>query len=150
MSELIHDIKASHDFDTDMFYTTQDMWCIMEGAKIYVPRGFLTDGASVPKMFQGLFPKFGEYYQAAVFHDYLCEYLTIYKDNKPVKITRVDAENYFKAIMKHLGVPQWKRTILFGAVRINSNVKSIIYPSATLTKREYEDKIRAKLDALEN
>ena len=41
------------------------------GETIRVPVGFLTDFASVPRMFWWVFPKWGKYGNAAVIHDYL-------------------------------------------------------------------------------
>jgi hypothetical protein len=39
--------------------------------KIEVPSGFLTDLASIPKLFWNILPPFGRYSAAAVVHDYL-------------------------------------------------------------------------------
>lgn len=36
-----------------------------------VPEGFVSDGASVPRVFWSLFPPVGRYFLAAVLHDYL-------------------------------------------------------------------------------
>jgi hypothetical protein len=41
------------------------------GETIKVPAGFITDFASVPRVFWTLFPKWGKYGNAAVIHDYL-------------------------------------------------------------------------------
>lgn len=42
------------------------------GSKIIdVPKDFITDGASVPRVFWSLFDPTGPYLQAAVIHDYL-------------------------------------------------------------------------------
>jgi len=41
------------------------------GETICVPAGFLTDFASVPRVFWIFFPKWGKYGNAAVIHDYL-------------------------------------------------------------------------------
>lgn len=40
---------------------------------VRVGRGFLSDGASVPKLFRWILPRWGKYGQAAVLHDKLCE-----------------------------------------------------------------------------
>ena len=39
---------------------------------ITVPAGFRTDGASIPRLLQGLLPAWGRWSRAAVIHDYLC------------------------------------------------------------------------------
>ena len=43
----------------------------INGYDIKVFRGFITDGASVPKSLQWLYNPFGKYIKAAVIHDYL-------------------------------------------------------------------------------
>lgn len=40
-------------------------------AGVIVPAGFISDGASVPRIFWSLFPPVGRYFAAAVVHDYL-------------------------------------------------------------------------------
>ena len=42
------------------------------GKKIVVPKGFVTDGASIPQIFWVFLPTWGSYSRAAVVHDYLC------------------------------------------------------------------------------
>jgi hypothetical protein len=41
------------------------------GLPINVPAGFVTDLASVPRVFWNIFPPFGKYDGAAIVHDYL-------------------------------------------------------------------------------
>jgi Protein of unknown function (DUF1353) len=76
---------------------------------ITVPYGFVTDFASVPRLFWSIFPPIGRYGYAALFHDY------VYWEQK---LTRREADAVFKATMQELGVPDWKTMILFGAVRL--------------------------------
>jgi uncharacterized protein DUF1353 len=80
-----------------------------ERRAITVPYGFVTDFASVPRLFWSIFPPTGRYGYAALFHDY------VYWEQK---ITRREADGVFKATMQELGVPGWKITILFSAVRL--------------------------------
>jgi hypothetical protein len=40
---------------------------------VLVPRGFGTDGATVPPAFQGILPVFGKHGAAVILHDWLCE-----------------------------------------------------------------------------
>lgn len=146
-----HD-EASKAFGTELFYTDEPMHYFTRHAGfnvvIQVPRGFLTDGATIPKAFQKFLPVWDTYYQAAVFHDYLCEYLTAYRlpDMAPMKLSRSEADKYFGEIMKVLNTNPIKRKIVHGAVVAYAHAKSIIYPSATMTKREFENRIREDLD----
>lgn len=41
---------------------------------VVVPRGYATDGASVPPAFRGILPVFGKHGSAVILHDWLCEY----------------------------------------------------------------------------
>lgn len=75
---------------------------------IEVPQGFETDFASVPRFFWRVVPPWGRYSPAAVVHDYL--YST-------GKVSREDADRAFLTLMQRLGVPVWKRTIMYWAVR---------------------------------
>lgn len=75
---------------------------------IEVPRGFETDFASVPRFFWRVVPPWGRYSPAAVVHDYL--YST-------GKVSREDADRAFLTLMQRLGVPAWKRSIMYWAVR---------------------------------
>jgi hypothetical protein len=76
---------------------------------VTVPYGFVTDFASVPRLFWSIFPPIGRYGYAALFHDF------VYWEQK---ITRREADDVFKATMQELGVPVWKLAILFSAVRL--------------------------------
>lgn len=75
---------------------------------IEVPQGFETDFASVPRFFWRVVPPWGRYSPAAVVHDYL--YST-------GKVSREDADRAFLTLMQRLGVPAWKRSIMYWAVR---------------------------------
>lgn len=76
---------------------------------ISVPAGFITDLASVPRIFWTLLPPDGKYAKAAIIHDYLY-------DN--ALRTKYEADRIFLDGMKVLGVPRWKRTIMYLAVRL--------------------------------
>lgn len=114
---------------------------------VEVPANYLTDGASVPRIFWNLLPPQGAYGQAAVLHDWLCEHLTIMKNGQPTSITRKEADVAFKDACIALGVPRWKRNVMFIAVAVYSwvfNIKGVEinskkaaylaeYPNATAT-----------------
>ena len=76
---------------------------------VTVPEGFMTDFASIPRIFWTILPPDGEYTQAAVLHDYL--YHTKIFDRK-----KCDA--IFLEAMTVLNVPRWKRWIIYRAVRL--------------------------------
>lgn len=76
---------------------------------IFIPKGFITDGASIPKF---AWPIVGhplqKYAQAAVVHDYLYHTQTS---------KRKRADVIFHEAMGVLKVANWKRTIMYQAVR---------------------------------
>ena len=81
------------------------------GVNIRVPAGFETDFASIPRIFRIIIPKLGRYNKAAVIHDY------IYQSDR-LQLSRKQADQVFLDAMADLGVPKWKRTLMYWAVRI--------------------------------
>ncbi|ECG5862942.1 DUF1353 domain-containing protein [Salmonella enterica] len=86
------------------FYLSDDSSDVIE-----VPAGFITDLASVPRIFWTLLPPDGKYAKAAIIHDYLY-------DN--ALRTKKEADLIFLDGMTVLGVPRWKRMIMYYAVRL--------------------------------
>ena len=99
------------EYDDYRFMTLAALSYITRAGKvIYVPRGFITDGASIPKAFWSTIgsPFTGKYKRAAMVHDWL--YHT-------VSTTRIYADQIFLEIMKERGVSLWKRLSMYRAVR---------------------------------
>ncbi len=80
---------------------------------ITVPPGFITDFASIPRMFWKILPKWGKYGNAAVIHDYL--YATKEKSRKK-------SDKIFLEGMMVLNVPAWKRYAMYYAVRLGGKL----------------------------
>ena len=75
---------------------------------VEVPKGYTTDGASVPRIFWWLFPpNRTDYLPCAIVHDYLCD-LGRYKE----------ADEKFRECLKELGVGKFTRRVLYYAVRV--------------------------------
>ncbi len=85
---------------------------------ITVPAGTITDLASVPRILWSVFPPHGRWAKAAIVHDYLY-------DNAIG--TKAWADAVFNEAMGVLGVPLWRRKLMFWAVRCfgRGNYKSI-------------------------
>ena len=83
------------------------------GSIIEIPIGFVTDGASIPKIFRPVIgsPWGGLYVKATLPHDWL-----YYKKT----FTRRKTDAIFLEAMKVLGVPFWKRRIMWLAVRLGA------------------------------
>ena len=94
-------------------------WQLLKGVTIEghtIPKGFVFDGASVPRILWWLFPPAGRYMVAALLHDYLLGL---------DKVSRADADAFFLLVMKKLGVAVWRRFIMWGAVRIFGIIKEM-------------------------
>ncbi|MHA6786023.1 DUF1353 domain-containing protein [Pseudonocardia saturnea] len=83
--------------------------------RFVVPRGTLTDFASVPRVFAWLVPKYGLFTAAAVLHDHL-----VRVERPAGRISAVDADGLFRRAMRELGVPFLVRWFMWAAVRIGS------------------------------
>jgi len=76
---------------------------------IHVPAGFVTDLASIPRPFWPIFPPHGRYAKAAIVHDYLYAY---------GMFSRKYADDVLFEGMSVLGVPAWRKYIIYSAVRM--------------------------------
>mgnify|MGYP005856953373 CR=1 FL=1 len=81
---------------------------------IAVPTGFVTDLASIPRLFRSLIPVNGSHRAPAIVHDYL---YAVGGKFRGVEIKRKDADKIFKEAMKIAGVGWFKRQTMYGAVR---------------------------------
>lgn len=80
------------------------------GIIIEVPKGFVTDFASIPKIFWSILGHpMGKYAAAAVLHDFMYFLKTF---------SRKISDQIFENAMKILKVPKWKRKIIYYAVRV--------------------------------
>jgi len=80
----------------------------IDGELLTIPKGFITDFASVPRFFWRICPPWGRSWRAATIHDFL------YSIGYP----RERADLYFKDAMMLDGVPWWRREMMFRAVRV--------------------------------
>jgi hypothetical protein len=88
---------------TEPYYYSGEKWCGK------VPRGFITDFASVPRILWNILPPTGQYGPAAVIHDYLY---------RTAAVPRCDADWTFLEAMTRLGVPYLVRHAMYRAVRL--------------------------------
>lgn len=82
------------------------------GRRIMIPKGFITDFASIPRVLWSAVggPAEGKYRKAAVVHDFL--YRT------PGLATRPQADAVLLEAMKFLGCSWWQRTVIYSGVRV--------------------------------
>ena len=85
---------------------------------VVVPKGFMTDYASVPKIFRNIINTYGKHGRAAVVHDWL------YSSQCKIDITRVEADKIFLEIMVEWNVKKYKRklsTFVFSVFKIDNS-----------------------------
>ena len=109
--------------DTKLFFALVDgegrywselplLYAAHKGSKILIRAGFMSDGASIPKIFQSLFSKTGKYLWAAVLHDYG------YRKDFPHHMTRKEVDKLFLFYMREYGVGWFTRHTIYRAVRL--------------------------------
>lgn len=76
---------------------------------IIVPAGFITDLATIPRLFWTIMPPNGDYAKAAIIHDFLYS-------SKPFSRKRCDDILY--EAMGVLNVACWRKNVIYWAVRI--------------------------------
>jgi hypothetical protein len=90
------------------------LYCYPPDSKLYrVPRGYLTDFASIPQAARTIFNPFGDHAEAAVIHDWL--YAVGEANQRPY------ADSVFLYAMKEQGVNVAARSIMFRSVRLGGD-----------------------------
>lgn len=78
----------------------------------HLPKGFVTDLASVPKFLWWFIPSYGNFLHAALVHDYLWALA------RKQEFKFEDADGIFKRILRELGVSISQRWVMYAAVRV--------------------------------
>lgn len=79
------------------------------GVSVLIDKGFLTDFASTPRLLWPIFPPAGRWMRASILHDYLYSL---------PGCSRFLADALFREAMHDLGVPWWRRVVMYYAVRL--------------------------------
>lgn len=111
----------------------QDLWDVIPGFRYYinhensnlyvdVESGFVTDGATIPRMFWWLLPPTGEYSQCTTLHDKLCTtyYCTQVVNGVETKrlVTRKEIDLILKESMDVMEVTPWKKKFIMLGVNL--------------------------------
>ena len=91
-----------------IFYQNREK-SIWEILNLVIPKGFITDFASTPRILYPIIPPIGIYNKACIIHDYL------YQEKI---FSRKNCDLIFLQAMKILDVPKWKRNLMFAVVRL--------------------------------
>lgn len=112
------------DNDSHRNWKVMEDWylkCIPLNITFFIPKGFIFNGASVPRFFSNIFPSTGYLFIAALIHDYLYGYASYlksfeYTDGVPyslvIKVTRKESDNIFEDIADWLYKDHWFKTKL--------------------------------------
>jgi hypothetical protein len=92
---------------------TYDVGADGSGETIRVPADATTDLASIPRVFWSLLPPDGPWLKAAVVHDRL--YRT---QGLRGRYDRAQSDGILREAMGVVGVPAWKRQVIWAAVRV--------------------------------
>lgn len=84
---------------------------------IVIPSDFVTDLASVPRLFWALLPPSGAYEKAAVLHDALCEALAGRQLMPVPAVSARDVDGLFRRVMRESGVGPVTRWVMWCGVR---------------------------------
>jgi len=89
----------------------------IENYVIKVPRGFITDYASIPRIFRPIVLPYGKHSGASVVHDYL------YSKSCDLDIERKKADKIFFEILKEEGVNPILARLMYIAVRVFGKIR---------------------------
>ena len=118
---------------------------------VTVPVGFLSDGASVPRILRSFVGTMGRHSQAAVLHDYLTEtHLISVKNSLTGKVSdqtidRASVDKIFYESLEVLDVPAWKRTLIRLGVDIYRMITRPTTPSVDKDKIALEKQYRSSI-----
>jgi hypothetical protein len=100
-------------YQTDLLKSSYPGERGVQGKIIVVPRGFVTDFASIPRGLRSIVTKDGPNRWAAILHDYLYSL----GGKGPKGLPRKVCDDMFMEAMIDLGVPMWKRKLMYRGVR---------------------------------
>ena len=89
----------------------------IEEYSIRVPKGFVTDYASIPRIFRAIILPYGKHSGASVVHDYL------YSKDCDLDIERKKADKIFLEILKEEGVNPILARLMYIAVRVFGKIR---------------------------
>lgn len=106
--------------DSDRWVTTSELRYYIghygSTSWVDVYKGFVTDGATVPRWLWWLIPPWGAYGNAVIVHDYLCTHKHIVKDGALLKVSDVEIDDILKESLKIGGVKAWQQKVIYSGV----------------------------------
>lgn len=113
-SRYLHSVQDITD-PADEIMIEQQLIAFWRGLIIIVHIGYVSDGASIPRIFWRVVGHpFGKYLPAAVVHDALYE---------TEMLDRKEADQCFRDLIKALPVSTWRRALMYRAVRLGGGAR---------------------------
>ncbi|EFS21536.1 hypothetical protein FSBG_01033 [Fusobacterium gonidiaformans 3-1-5R] len=100
-------------YSSSKFCVLEDFEYPMKHRVIFVPKHFITDLSSIPRIFWNFYPPFGLYTLASIIHDFLYS-----KEGSKQVQSRKEADEIFLTIMEETGVSWYTRILFYYAVRL--------------------------------
>ena len=105
-----------------------------DGRHVFIPKGFVFDFASIPRLFWRLFPPAtGKHRLAALVHDWLCASGHDWYDSADI----------FLKLMEYSGVKAWKRYSMYYAVKMHGWFRDYDIVSVTEWKILQSERLKA-------
>ena len=103
--------EAGYEHDSLLIRMEADFHFHSSQGVVRVPKNFVSNGASIPRIFWNLLSPFGPYFKASICHDFGYSSLND-------TFTRSQVDLYFLEGMKILGVGFFKRQTIYNAVKM--------------------------------
>ena len=135
-------------------WMTNESYCYFAGTKYsnrwsLVPRGYGSDGASVPEILQGEVPVWGKHGPCVIHHDFLCEYGYVWeiaKDGgvKKVYLSRKEIDNLFFESLVVCGADKFLQSKIKLGVNAHRLFTRPKVPNLSLDKQKFEMNMRSE------
>jgi hypothetical protein len=114
------DLRAHEEPNEWVVLSMLTYYCLAFDGTINVPRGFITDLASIPRLLRAVFNVNGQTREAAVLHDYLyCSQGRLVILQKYFgSLTRAQCDRIFRDAMRDQGVNWLQRWTMWAGVRL--------------------------------
>lgn len=125
------DIENIHSFSNEVhleWINNRMLVVFLNETVIYnipIPKGFITDGATIPKLFWNILSPFGRFFKSCALHDYICLMAKLKNNEAPnlkegINIAtqyRKRADTLLSLSMKKQGIKLWRRLLIMANVR---------------------------------
>lgn len=146
--KIMYSIEASNLLGKQMWVVTNSVTVTIEYKDepyvFTIPKGFLTDGASIPRVFWGLFQKVDETINAAIIHDYLCEHHHAYVKEVKTYLPRRQIDKIFYEVLREDRVKSFKAKLMYQACKLYSTATNKQLNEKSELKKSLEAKYAAE------